>query len=129
MYGTMKQMLPDSLFHILVHVKYHREIPNLIWPTTFNEKILHRKLFDRRPLLAMVSDKYAVRAYVAEKVGAHILPELYYITTEPETIPFDSLPDRFVLKPTHGSGWVELVPDKAKIDREALIQICKYWLA
>ena len=129
MYEAIKEKLPDSLFHILVHIKYHRELPNLIWPTTFNQKILRRKLFDRRPLLVKFADKYAVRDYVAEKVGTHILPELYYTTTEPETIPFESLPDRFVLKPTHGSGWVELVPDKAKIDREALIYICKSWLA
>ena len=129
MYETMKQMLPDPLFLILAHIKYLREIPNLIRPKTFNEKVLYRNLFDRRPLLAMFADKYTVREYVAEKVGAHILPELYHTTTEPETIPFDTLPDRFVLKPTHGSGWIELVPDKAKIDQEALIQTCKNWLS
>ena len=85
---VIKERLPDLLFHILVHIKYHREIPNFIWPATFNERILYRKLFDRRPLLAMFTDKYAVREYVAEKVGAHILPELYYTTTKPEMIPF-----------------------------------------
>ena len=129
MYEAIKERLPDHMFHILVHIKHQREIPNLIRPKTFNEKVLYRKLFDRRPLLSMFADKYTVREYVAEKVGAHILPELYHTTTEPETIPFDTLPDRFVLKPTHGSGWVELVPDKAKIDQEALIKICKNWLS
>ena len=129
MYEAIKERLPDPLFHILVHIKYQREIPNFIRPKTFNEKVLYRKLFDRRPLLSTFTDKYAVREYVAEKVGSQILPELYYTTTEPETIPFDTLPDRFVLKPSHGSGWIELVPDKAKIDQESLIKICKYWLS
>ena len=62
-------------------------------------------------------------------MGSHILPELYYITTEPETIPFDTLPDRFVIKPTHGCGWVEAVTDKSKIDQEAIIRTCNNWLS
>src|SRR6516225_10716995 len=122
---VVKKLLPDYMYHILIYMKYQRDIPNLIRPKTFQQKILYRKLFDRRPLLTKFADKYAVRDYVAERVGSHILPELYYSTTEPETIPFDKLPSRFVIKPTHGSGWVELVTDKSRIDQEALIKICK----
>jgi hypothetical protein len=127
-YETIKQTLPDPLFNILAYLKTHRELPALIRPKTFNQKVLYRKLFDRRPILSQFADKYAVRTYVGERVGLNLLPELYYVTTEPETIPFAALPNRFVVKPTHGSGWIELVPDKSKLDQEALIRTCQEWL-
>ena len=90
-----------------------RVFPRIIQPITFNEKVLHRILFDRRALLTQLADKAAVRSYVEERLGPEILPKLYYLTSRPDTIPFDELPDRFVVKPTHGSGWVQLVTDKS----------------
>jgi len=36
---------------------------------------------------------------------------------------------RFVVKPTHGSGWVRIVLDKAALDVQELISTCNYWLA
>ena len=63
-----------------------------------------------------------MRSYVEARLGPQILPKLYHLTDQPETIPFDNLPDKFVVKPTHGSGWVEIVTDKAALDRDALIR-------
>ncbi len=78
--------------------------------------------------MTMAADKYLVRDYVRERVGAHILPELYWVGTDPDAIPFDILPERFVVKPTHGSGWVEIVLDKGRLDRASLRQTCRRWL-
>jgi len=89
---------------------------------------MYRILFDRRPVLMQVADKAAVRSYVASRLGQQVLPKVYYLTTRPDTIPFDRLPDRFVVKPTHGSGWVQIVTDKSAIDRDALVGICTRWL-
>jgi hypothetical protein len=50
------------------------------------------------------------------------------LTTRPDAIPFDDLPDRFVVKPTHASGWVQLVTNKATLERAALIALCEDWL-
>jgi hypothetical protein len=54
-------------------------------------KVLHRILFDRRAVLTQVADKAAVRDYVEARLGRHLLPERFYITTDPDTIPFDKL--------------------------------------
>jgi hypothetical protein len=124
----IRNLLPDWLLLIHRYRKSHGYFPNLIRPQTFSEKILHRILFDRRTVLTQIADKAALRSYVASRVGAHILPELYCVTTDPETIPFDDLPSRFVVKPTHGSGWVQIVTDKSKLDRAALIKTCQGWL-
>jgi hypothetical protein len=102
--------------------------PNLIRPTTFNEKVLHRRVFDRRPILTTLQDKYAVREYVRARIGDHVLPNLYWVTKNPADIPFDELPDKFVVKATHGCGWNYLVPDKARVDREDVMAKCASWL-
>jgi hypothetical protein len=78
--------------------------------------------------LTQVADKAAVRDYVEARLGRHLLPERYYITIDPQTIPFDKLPDRFVVKPTHGSGWIQIVTDKSTLDRVTLIKTCRGWL-
>ncbi len=96
--------------------------------SVLNEKVLHRNPFDRRAVLTQLADKAAVRSYVERRLGPQFLPKLYHLTSRPDTIPFDELPDRFVVKPTHGSGWVQLVTDKCTLDRAALIETCCDWL-
>jgi len=97
-------------------------------PRTFNEWVVRRKVFDRRPLFRTFADKYAVRQFVASRVSTDILPKLYCLESDPEKINFDILPQRFVVKPTHGSGWVRLVHDKDAVDRAELLRVCRRWL-
>ena len=126
--NAIKKRLPDWYFVIQEWRKVHGRFPNFLWPATFNEKVLHRILFDRRPVLTQFADKFAVRSYVEQRIGSKILPKSYYLTKRPETIPFDELPDKFVVKPTHGCGWVQIVTDKSTLDRTALVQKCLGWL-
>jgi hypothetical protein len=79
-------------------------------------------------VLTQLADKAAVRSYVEARLGPQVLPKLYCLTTRPDTIPFDQLPDRFVVKPTHGCGWVQIVTDKSALNRGALIDLCTRWL-
>lgn len=129
---SVKSQIRQRLPHWVILIREHRrilgEMPRLIRPATFSEWVLRRNLFDRRPLLSLIADKVAVRSYVEERVGARLLPQLFHVTTRPETIPFDTLPSRFVVKPNHGSGWYQVVDDKASLDRAALIETCYEWL-
>ena len=126
--ARLSRASPDCVVAVFRYGRIHRTIPNLIRPKTFNEKVLHRIVFEREPWMTMVADKYRVRDYVRERVGAHILPTLHWAGTDPDAIPFDVLPDRFVVKPTHGSGWVEIVRDKSRLDPDALRRTCRDWL-
>jgi len=85
--------------------------------------------FDRRPILITVQDKYAARDYVRQRVGEHVLPTWYWVTKNPADIPFDRLPDRFVVKATHGCGFNYLVPDKARVDWADVMAKCALWLS
>jgi hypothetical protein len=130
--NAAKAVLPEQLASIVIVLRRHKRnfgvYPNLFRPTTFNEKLLHRILFDRRPIWTLLQDKYAVREYVKARLGEQVLPRLYWVTTTPADIPFDVLPDRFVVKPTHASGRIVLVPNKATLNRQELIETCQGWL-
>ena len=103
--------------------------PRVEHPRTFNEHILHRKHYTDDARFERVSDKYTVREYVAEKVGIDVLNDLLYATDDPATIPFAEFPEQFVLKATHGAGFVHIVEDKATADFEAIREECREWLA
>ncbi len=105
---------------------------NIDFPQFYNEKIQWKKLFDRNPLLTLTADKYAVRFYLKELLGEEaaneILVPLYHVTDNPSDIPFDDLPDKFVIKPNHGSFLHMLVKDKSLVSREFIINECRKWL-
>jgi hypothetical protein len=102
--------------------------PDVREPRTFNEKLLHRKLFTDDDRFATLEDKLAAREYVADRVGREVLPEMYHVTDRPETIPFDSLPDEYVVKPTHLCGAIEIVDGEDDPDEAALVRQCHEWL-
>ena len=115
--------------------KFHRKTGyklNLDNPQSFNEKICWRKFYDKNPLYTRIADKYEVRNVLIEMLGENdakqILIPLLYVTEEPETIPFDDLPEEYVIKANHGSGTNIIVEKSTDINREAIIQTCKYWL-
>jgi hypothetical protein len=107
----------------------HGSLPNIWHPKSFNEKVTWRLLFDRRPILSQLSDKAAMRKFVANRLGDQFLPKMLFLTNQPNTIPFNSFPTTFVVKATHGSGWVHIVRDKARLAQDELIQTCNSWLS
>lgn len=96
---------------------------NLENPRTFSEKIQWLKLYDRKPLYTQLVDKYAVRQYIAEKIGEeHLIPLVGGPWKSVEEIDFDALPEQFVLKCNHDSGGLVVCRDKSSLDRETVKQ-------
>lgn len=102
--------------------------PHLRHPRTFNEKICNRKLFRPLPQAAMLADKFAVRQYVAERGCESTLNNILLHTTDPDQIDFAKLPQRFVVKATHGSGWNIIVRNKDEVSPEEIIRTCRKWI-
>jgi len=85
--------------------------PNVVAPRRFSEKMLYKKLYDRRPVMAVWTDKLAVRDYVRDRLGTdrHLIPLLgVYDTADAVVDALPNLPPSFVLKASHGSGWVNV---------------------
>lgn len=109
--------------------KVHRYWPNLKHPQTFNEQLWARMLYDRDPLLTLISDKLRVREYVSNKLGSDVLIPLLWSGSNPEDIPFNELPLKFVIKTNHGCGYVIIVSDRSNLDQRMVKRQLRKWLA
>jgi len=89
---------------------------NLESPTTFNEKLQWLKLHNRKPEYTSLVDKYEVRSYIAATIGEEYLIPLNGVYNSVHEIKWEDLPDSFVLKCTHGSGWNIICKDKSTLD-------------
>lgn len=98
-------------------------------PYTFNEKIQWLKLYDTTPLKTILADKYLVRAWIKGKIGEQYLVPILGVWDRFEEINLKELPDSFVLKANHGSGWNVVVKDKSKVDWEAVRKKFDCWLS
>lgn len=72
-----------------------------------------KRLEDRRPLLTLTADKWAVREYVTTHVGGTYLAPLLASGESPGDIDWAGLPREYMAKVNHGSGGLVLVTDSA----------------
>lgn len=112
------KFIPDKRY---VQIQYYKEIGqklDLDNPTTFNEKIQWLKLYDRDSKYTRLVDKYAVREYIAEKLGEEYLIPLIGVYNNFDDINFEELPNQFVLKCNHDSGGIAICKDKSIFNKE-----------
>ena len=96
-------------------------------PKTFNEKIQWLKLYDSTPIKSLLADKYNVREWVKERIGNQYLVPLLGVWDRFEDIDFNVLPNRFVLKATHGSAMNIIVRDRALLNMEYVKKEIRRW--
>ena len=122
-----KEQLPK----FWIERKYLRTIgqwPDLESPKTLNEKIQWLKLYYHNPLLTTLADKYTVRDYVAGKIGEEHLIPLIGVYENVAGIDFEQLPEKFILKATHGCGWNMICKDKQSFDIAGAKRKLEKWL-
>jgi hypothetical protein len=86
-------------------------------------------LYDRNPQWTLFSDKLGVREFVDRRVGPEYLVPLLWHGDDPDELPFDELPAKFVIKTNHGCGYNVIVTDKTIVDRERIRLQLKKWLS
>ncbi len=121
----LKPLFPSEAMYLRARFRLEMGYPlNLKNPKTFSEKIQWLKLYNRRPEYTMMVDKFAVKDYVAKKIGAEYVIPTIGVWDTPEEIEWDKLPERFVLKTTHGGGGggVVICQNKSKFDREQVTE-------
>lgn len=101
-------------------------------PETYTEKIQWLKANWRDMTATKAVDKYLVREYIkdilGDEYGNKILNELYGVYNDPEDIDLNTLPQSFVLKANHGSGWNIIVKDKNNIKWNKCLKKMRKWL-
>ena len=115
----MTLFVPDRVMISLDYYRFFKKFPNLKNPRTFNEKLQWLKLYDRKPEYTQMVDKYETKKYVAERIGEEYVVPCYGVWDSFDEIPFDKLPDQFVLKCTHDCGGLVICRDKKNLDMAA----------
>ena len=110
------------------YLRFRRKL-NLKNPQTLADKVTYLFLNKRTPLMSTCTDKWAVREYVAGKGLKDILiPSAGGPWTCVADIDFNALPEKFILKATHGCKMNYLVSDKSKLDVGACTRTLQTWL-
>ncbi|MCM1140008.1 MAG: hypothetical protein NC453_15690 [Muribaculum sp.] len=112
--------LPDKTYlRLLFHVETGHSI-NFSNPISFQEKIQWLKLNQKNDEMTKLVDKSLVKEWVEKKIGnEYIIPTLGEWNNFNE-IDFSKLPEKFVLKTTHGGGntGVVICNNKKIFDKE-----------
>src|SRR6478752_5746141 len=112
-------------------VERHRAMfgksPRFFPPVSFNEHIVHRIIYDRDPRLKVICDKVALRQFVQDKVGSKYIVPILQLCEHPKEIDWQTLPEKFVLKPSHSSGLVGVL-DKSW-NKDLVRKVAERWLS
>lgn len=110
------------------YLQSHNRKLNLDCPALFSEKLQWLKLYYHKDLMRQCSDKFAVRKYVRDKIGDKILNTLIASYDCVDEIDFGSLPEKFVMKVTHGSGQNLIVTDKRGVNWHYERKVLKFYM-
>lgn len=105
---------PLIRLYTYVHLGYW---PNLRNPSTFNEKLLHDRLFHKNELIQIISDKYAVRDYVAKCIGEEYLIPLLATYDSCNELKEADLPSDCAIKMNHSSGQIVIRKNSSDISK------------
>lgn len=134
----LKKVLPDKLFYFvcLMRNKYYASFKenkikkyisrnyykifgkNLDWknPKTYNEKLNVSKYLRTSETKTKLTDKYLVRKWIEEIIGAQYLIPIIGVYNNFSDIDFNKLPNKFVIKCNHDSGSVLICKNKEELD-------------
>lgn len=96
----------------------------------YTEKLQYLRLYyyKTNEEIVRATSRIGARILVTKKDLNNILIPLVGIYSDPETIDFKKLPDKFVIKATHASGLNYICLDKSKLDTKALKKKLSKWL-
>lgn len=97
-------------------------------PRRYTEKIQWRKMFGLDHNMALLSDKFAVREWVSDKLGPEYLIPLIGAWESVDDIDWDALPQSFVLKTNNASGTNLIVPDRSKLNLTLAKKTLSRWM-
>jgi hypothetical protein len=121
--------LPDAWYLRLMYWRRQRELLHLKNPKTYSAKIQWLKLYGALDRYAPYVDKHEVRGYVAKTIGPEYLVPMIGVWRDFDDIPFSEVPDRFVLKATHGQGYNFICRDKSALEVPALRLTAMSWMS
>jgi len=99
----------SHLYTKIIHSLHLKYLFNSKHPRSFNEKIVHRMLYDFKNSHIILSNKCKANSYVKEKIGEHVLNRTYFIGDDADIIKYNELPNRFIVKFTNHENIKEII--------------------
>lgn len=87
-------------------------------PVSFNQKLQWLKLYDRQNKYSLMVDKSTAKEFVRTILGDNCIIPTYGVYDSVDSIDYSALPEKFVIKATHGSGNHDVIicKDKSALD-------------
>lgn len=128
---TAFSRIGDAVWLMKRHRRRLGTWPNPLRPRTLNDWVARRLILAPEPLHAQFCCKLGQRRFKAERIGEDASLPLLSVWDSAEALARDwnTLPAAFMLKPTHASSWFRAVPDKAAVDKAAILAEAAGWLA
>lgn len=126
-FNLLYKISPKATLKLLFRIKCKSTL-NFDAPTTYLEKMNWLKLNYRDDLMPKCADKYTAREYIEACGYGKYLPKIYWQGFSPDEIPYDELPNEFVIKVTSGSGNNIICKDKSTISQKDIKKSLNKWL-
>lgn len=100
-------MLPEYAYGDMVSAIHYETVgiyPDLANPKTFNEKMMVSMIALPQEMKTVLTDKFKVRFWVAEKIGKEYLIPLIGHWESVNDVMWKALPSKYALKLNHGCG-------------------------
>lgn len=97
-------------------------------PITFTGYINNKKAAPTPPFYSIAADKVKVRDYVANKIGRDYLIKAIGVYKNAHSIDLSQLPNEFIVKANHGSGWNLRCLDKTNLNWAKAAKTLQRWL-
>ena len=117
----------EKYLKLMYESKFKKPL-DLEHPKAYTAKLQWLKLHDQKDIYTTYADKAAVRKHIEETIGSEYLVPLFAVYETVNDIKWDELPEKFVLKCTHGSGCNIICPDKSKLDINVAKQKLEIWM-
>lgn len=106
--GFIKMLFPRSMQVRYTYLKYQGRLLRLSNPELYTDKMIWLQSFynvHRKDLMQRCYDKYRAREYFSEKLDSNrYTPKLLGVYESAQEIPFESLPEKCILKVSQSSG-------------------------
>lgn len=123
------RLLPQRVQLATLYRQINGFAPDLRTPQLLSERILHRMLTDRDPLLHTFCDKIAAKEWIANRIGPDRTPRTLGVGDSLEALTAQPLPERWMLKASHGCNWFQLVTAPTHPLDAAVREDARRWLA
>lgn len=117
-------ILPEWIYLSLKFRMKMGKWPNIRHPKTFNEKLQWLKINDHNPEYTKMVDKSAAKKWAEGIIGREYIIPSFGCWNNPREIDWERLPQKFVLKITHGGGGngIVICRDKDQLNKEEAIK-------